>query len=166
MGRAVLLAAVLMLSACLPSFTPDNAAPGLSLDADGIQPAGSALRVDFGRAQAGVIDTVTRLRGDGPDEIVTNQECGAGPVTAARWADGLTLNFLEGGFRGWVLDSDAVGVTGSALAVGQPRGVLGATAIEETTLGEEFAAGEIFGLLDEGGAEIAYLWAGVTCFFR
>ena len=40
--------------------------------------------------------------------------------------------------------------------------------ISETTLGTEFAAGELFGLLDgkELAAKITYMWGGLSCNFR
>ena len=82
--------------------------PPLTPDAAGLQPAGTDLRIDFGRAQAGVIETVSRLLGDDPSDIGTIGECGAGPVTAAYWDDGLTLNFLDGDFRGWALTRRAL----------------------------------------------------------
>ena len=154
------LLGLVLLAGCTPSGDP--APEAFTLDPNGIQPAGTDLRIDFGRAQTGVIETVSRLQGGSPAEVTTNAQCGAGEVTAARWSDGLTLNFLAGSFYGWVLDQNGI-VTSAGLEVGQsferPR-------FEETSLGLEFEQGGIFGLMDEQGEDIALLWSGVTCFFR
>ncbi|MEY3004094.1 MAG: hypothetical protein RLZZ491_1270 [Pseudomonadota bacterium] len=160
----IALCAVFALSACVG--TPRAPAPSvLSLDGQGIQPSVSQLRIDFGRAQVGVIDTVSRLLGESPDEIVTNAECGAGPVTAARWDDGLTLNFQDGAFVGWVNSDPDLAVAGGFRA-GMPRLSMPPVSFQITSLGTEFGRGEVFGLLTEGDVAIQLLWAGTTCFFR
>ena len=158
------LAAALALSACVT--TPrEPEPPPLLLDAQGLQPTVSQLRIDFGRAQVGVIETVGRLLGDTPDEVVTNPDCGAGPVTSAVWGDGLTLNFQDGTFVRWVNGDPVLPVAGGFRAQ-MPRLEMPQVSFQVTTLGTEFARGEIYGLLTEDDAAIAVLWAGVTCFFR
>ena len=160
----IALCAALVVTACMPGPRAP-ALPPLSLDAQGIQPSISQLRIDFGRAQVGVIDTVTRLLGEGPTEIVTTAECGAGPVTAARWKDGLTLNFQDGAFVGWVNADPDLAVAGGFRA-GMPRLSMPPVSFQITTLGTEFGRGEVFGILTEGDGAIRLLWAGTTCFFR
>lgn len=158
------LAAVLALSACV-STPREPEPPVLTLDAQGIQPTVSQLRIDFGRAQAGVIDTVSRLLDEGPDAVTTNAECGAGPITAAAWEDGLTLNFQNGQFVGWVNADPNLAVAGGFRA-GQSRLDMPQTSFQITTLGTEFSRSNISGILTEGDAAIRLLWAGTTCFFR
>jgi hypothetical protein len=159
-----ILAAALALGACVG--TPrEPEPPVLTLDAQGIQPTVSQLRIDFGRAQPGVIDTVSRLLGDGPEAVTTNPECGAGPVTSATWEDGLTLNFQNGDFVGWVNSDPDLAVAGGFRA-GQPRIEMPQTSFQITTLGTEFSRSAISGILTEGDAAIRLLWAGTTCFFR
>lgn len=160
----IALCTALALSACVT--TPrEPEPPPLSLDGQGLQPTVSQLRIDFGRAQLGVIDTVSRLLGEGPDEIVTNTECGAGPVTAATWENGLTLNFQNGAFAGWVNSDPELAVAGGFRA-GMSRLSMPPVSFQVTTLGTEFGRGDVFGLLGEGDAAIRLLWAGTTCFFR
>jgi hypothetical protein len=158
------LAASALLAACVT--TPREPEPSvLTLDARGIQPTVSQLRVDFGRAQMGVVDTVTRLLGEGPAQVVTNAECGAGPVTAASWSDGLTLNFQEGNFVGWV-NTDPDLPAGGGIRPGQSRLDLPQGNFSITSLGTEFSRSEVYGLLTENDEAVRIVWAGTTCFFR
>jgi hypothetical protein len=157
----------LLLGACAaPVAAPRAPAPGLVLDPEGLHPAGSALRVDFGRAEAGAVAAVSRLLGTGPVETTAMQECGAGPVKAVSWANGLTLNFQNGTFLGWVSQQGrgAPSATASGLGPGTARAALQGARFEETSLGTEFAAGGVFGLVE--GGEVRLIWSGVTCFFR
>ncbi len=160
---AAVLAAAL-LSACVTTEREPDL-PTFTLDGSGIAPSVSGLRIDFGRAQVGVIDTVTRLLDDAPVAVTTNAECGAGPVTAAVWEDGLTLNFMDGNFMGWT-NSDPTLPTTDGFVPGQSRLEMPPVSFQITSLGAEFNRGDIFGLLDESETRIDLLWAGVTCFFR
>lgn len=160
----MILAAALALSACV-STPREPEPPVMTLDASGLRPTISQLRIDFGRAQTGVIDTVSRLLNEGPDTITTTAECGAGPVTAAAWDDGLTLNFQDGRFVGWV-NADADLAVAGGFRAGQPRLEMPQVSFQVTTLGTEFSRSDIFGLLTEDDAAIRLLWAGTTCFFR
>lgn len=154
----------LALAACVT--TPSEPAPpAMTLDARGIQPTISGLRIDFGRAQIGVVETVSRLLDERPESIVTNSECGAGPITSARWEDGLTLNFQDGSFVGWTNSDPDLGVAGGFRA-DQLRIEMPQTSFQVTTLGTEFNRSDIFGILDETDTRIRLLWAGTTCFFR
>jgi hypothetical protein len=160
---AVLCAAALLAACVTTPREPEP--PVLSLDAQGIRPTVSQLRIDFGRAQAGVIDTVSRLLDEGPNAITTTPECGAGPVTAASWEDGLTLNFQNGQFTGWVNSDPDLAVAGGFRA-GMPRLAMPQVSFQVTTLGTEFSRSDVFGILTEDDEAIRLLWAGTTCFFR
>jgi hypothetical protein len=66
-------------------------------DAAGIALAGSPLRIDFGRAEAGTVAAMTRLEGGAPSAVA---DCGGG-VRSLRWPGGLALVFQGGAFLGW-----------------------------------------------------------------
>ncbi|MBO6603962.1 MAG: hypothetical protein JJ938_09645 [Roseicyclus sp.] len=170
MIRIGLAAAGLALTACAPGGIPERAATtptprSVTLDEGGVQPSGTPLRIDFGRAQDGVIETMTRLQGAAPVEIARQTECGPGPVTAARWQNGLTLNFLDGDFRGWTMTGPDLS-TPQGIFAGMARADLPGADFSETSLGTGFRAGGIFGILDERGSEVRMIWAGATCFQR
>ncbi|MBL4627778.1 MAG: hypothetical protein JKY00_07035 [Roseicyclus sp.] len=102
--RWVVLLGAFGLSACVGGA--DNVAteptpPGFAFDAEGIQITGSALRIDFGRAQNGVVETVTRLHGEDPVHFYTPSQCSAAGRTAVTWNGAFTLIFSDGGFSGW-----------------------------------------------------------------
>lgn len=165
MRWAALTLVLLSLAGCVADFfgpsTPT--APQFAFDPGGIQQIGSDLRIDFGRAQEGAIESASRLFGSLPDDVIAIDECGAGRVVAARWP-GVTLNFLGGDFVGWVLG--APGLPANGLTVGQPQNSLPPVTLAETTLGTEFEVNGVFGLILPGEAEIAQLWSGTSCFFR
>jgi hypothetical protein len=98
-GAAPAIAALLALCACAPSSAPDrSAATGLEPDALGLQPNGTTLRIDFGRAEAGAVPVAARLLGEDPVYLGPVAGCA---LTAARWDDGLTMWFDRGSFVGW-----------------------------------------------------------------
>jgi hypothetical protein len=122
--RIALPLAVLALSACVGGLgggreTPAPTAGGpvvpIRLDANGIEPVGTGLRIDFGRHGPGVIDTVGRLQGRAPVALLGAAECGQGR-SAARWADGLTLVFRDDAFRGWAVTDPARSASGALSA--------------------------------------------------
>ena len=156
--------AIVVVSACVT--TPSEPAPPvLRLDAQGIQHTASQTRLDFGRAQDGVIDSISRVLDERPTSVTTNAECGAGPVTAAAWSDGLTLNFQDDSFVGWVNSDPDLDVAGGFRA-GQPQVQMPQVSFQVTTLGSEFSRSDISGILTEDDERIRLLWAGTTCFFR
>lgn len=107
----------------------------------------------------------------------TNQECGAGPMVFTDFAGGLTVHFQDDRLVGWNWhapqdgDVDPVGTVRLAgtIQLGNPRSVVAAAPgfalVEGSTLGEEFALGEMIGGFIEGDA-IGMLYAGTQCFFR
>jgi hypothetical protein len=89
-------ALALAVTACAPA--PEAAPPpAFAPDAEGIALLGVPQRIDFGRADEGVIAAVTRLEGRGP---AATAACPGG-ATAVRWPSGLSLHFADGAFLGW-----------------------------------------------------------------
>lgn len=157
-----------------PNAPPAAQAPALAIDGEGLRlvdPAsGRARPIAFGTPRSDVLSALARR---GPPQTGTNAECGAGPLAYARFGDGLTLQFQDDRFAGWSVDRAGTGriSTMSGIGPGSTRADLeGAYAVRfpDSTLGTEFAAGDMGGLLDGPArtARITDLWAGVTCLFR
>ena len=130
---------------------------------------GSTRLLPFGAPEAQVLTALQPLRG-APPERSSSDECGAGPLAFASWPDELQLVFQEGRFVGWSLDQRGL-TTMNGLGVGSTRaelqGAYGAQ-VGESTLGTEFSAGNLHGLLSGPAtdARITTLWAGTICAFR
>ena len=151
--------------------------PKLAVDPDGLRwflpPNGAARPLPFGTSQPEVLASLERVRGKAAEG--TNEDCGAGPVQYANWADGLSLVFQNGRFVGWGLDSrakDAI-TTADGLGVGTTRTELDKAFgppidVRKSTLGTEFTAGSYHGLFDGAGAtaHISDMWAGISCVAR
>lgn len=190
---APVIAALAMLGACSVEPTPDatsesrpvaastaprvtKSAPAMiAVDAEGLRlvdpGSGRPTALVFGQAGAQVIAAIERLRG--PTRRGHLDECGPGPLDTAAWDDGFTLYLQDGKFAGWALDerSGATIATMSGLAPGSRRADLDnaySAEVAETTLGTEFAAGAMGGVLDGPGqsAKVTALWAGANCVFR
>ncbi len=151
------------------------AAPKLAVEGEGLrwflQPSGSARPIPFGRPQAEMLASLETVRG--PASKGTNQDCGAGPVQYASWPDGLSLVFQDKRFVGWGLDSRAADAitTASGIGPGSTRAELESAyeaAVSQTSLGTEFSAGDLQGVLDgpSAGARITDMWAGISCVAR
>ena len=162
-------------TAAAPPAAPTMAeAPALAIDGEGLRlfnPANGAARpLPFGTARALVL---TALASRGAPELGTQTECGAGPLDFATWRDGLKLYFQQDKFTGWALDRRAARAvtTAAGIGLGSSRAELEAAyaiAVVQSTLGTEFTAGGLAGLLDGPGprAKITNLWAGTSCNFR
>ena len=129
---------------------------------------GATRALPFGAPQAQVLEVLQRLRG--PAGQGDNPEC---RLQYANWADGLSLTFRDGRFLGWSLDRRATGAltTMSGIGPGSTRRELTSAhdaVFSQTTLGLEFTAGDMAGLLDGPGpdARVTDLWAGETCIAR
>ena len=184
---SALLAGLILLGGCAPERAaspkaapastilppaPPVAPPLLAVDAEGLRlvnpDSGATRPLSFGAPQAQVLGVLERLRG--PAGQGENQEC---RFRYANWTDGLSLNFRDDSFIGWSLDSRAAGAltTMSGIGSGSTRRELLAVydaRIRQTSLGVEFNAGDMAGLLDGAGpdARITDLWAGETCIAR
>ena len=151
------------------------ATPDIAVEAEGLRlvdvQTGAARPLPFGMPKDQLLALLESFRG--PADGGTNSECGAGPLDYAVWADGLTLHFQDDRFAGWALDPRAedAHATMSGIGPGSTRRELEAAydvTVEQTTLGTEFTAGGLSGVLDGEGPEarVTSMWAGVSCVFR
>ena len=147
--------------------------PDVTVGGEGLRLlAGTSVRLlPFGTRREALLAVLQASRS--PADSGTLSECGAGPLDYAAWADGLTLYFQDGRFAGWALDERAEGAhaTANGIGPGSTRHALDAAydaKVEESTLGTEFRAGDLSGILDGPGpnARVTALWAGVSCAFR
>jgi len=110
------------------------------------------------------------VQGAPPSGQGENIDCGA---TSAVWPDGLTVWFARDKFVGWSVASAASTLsTAGGLKVGSTRVEVenGASVAEivRSSLGEEFRAGGVGGLLESADADarVTNLWAGAVCIAR
>jgi len=154
---------------------PISSAPALAIEPEGLRlfdrASGSARAIPFGTGRDAVLAALA-FRGD-PASSNRLEECGAGPLDQSSWADGLTLYFQDGKLAGWAIGEDGKGTitTAAGIGIGSSRAELEAAyeaQVFESSLGTEFAAGELFGVLDGAGpkAKITNLWAGASCVMR
>ncbi len=155
--------------------SPPVARALLALSGDGLtlvnSETGSTRAIGFGTAAASAIDMLTAVAG-AVVERGTNEECGAGPVEFVSFANGLQIVLQKEQFLGWTVRAGADTLrTMSNVGLGATRaeleGVYAAT-IEQSTLGMEFMAGGLQGILESGSAsaKITDLWAGMACVAR
>ena len=160
-----------------PAPSPARSVPALAVEAEGLRlidaESGRARALPFGLSEAQVAEALA-FRGP-PAASGLNPECGAGPMTIVRWADGLGVHHQDGRFVGWALargpTPEGAPTTAAGVGVGSTRAELEAAyaiTVETTTLGLEFHAGGLHGLLDGAGAQarVTNLWAGTDCAFR
>ncbi|MDQ3057443.1 MAG: hypothetical protein M3Q96_06855 [Pseudomonadota bacterium] len=162
------------------SATTANAPLQLALSGEGldfVSGRGSVRHLVFDTPATAAIDAVTRAHGGVAPQLSRNEECGAGPLDMATWPNGLTVMSQDDRFVGWSVSRGAADGGNAGLATmagigfGSTRRELEAAYaanIRETTLGEEFVAGDVFGVLDGTGpsARITAMWAGASCNFR
>lgn len=149
--------------------------PELAFDAEGLRlvdPAsGRARPIPFGQSRTEMLALLEQLRG--PADAGTTEECGAGALDYAVWADGLTLHFQQDKFVGWALDPRAEGAHGTMSGIGpgstrrEVEAVYDAT-FEQSSLGTEFSAGGLHGVMTgpDANGRVQNLWAGTSCVFR
>jgi len=134
---------------------------------------GSTRLIDFGLPKAQTLEIITRVAG-APGPETTNAECGAGPMQFVDYPGGLTLLFQNDSFAGWSVGKDSQGrqSTMNGVGVGSTRSQLVAAftgvTVEETSLGQEFSAAGLSGVLSgpDANATIETMWAGTSCVFR
>ena len=139
----------------------------VTLRSDGLTAGSESFYFAAGRAE--VAATLTRILGE-PVESAEMRECGAGPIDMDRFAGGLIVNFQNGYLAGWNLDQsgEQIAIIGD-VAIGTERAAVtaapGFSAIEASTLGEEFVLGNsLGGFLAQD--KVSMLYAGTQCFFR
>ncbi|MDH4384342.1 MAG: hypothetical protein QE280_02745 [Caulobacter sp.] len=148
----------------------------VALDGEGLRLVtanGSTALLAFDRNRQETIAALSGALGP-PVGQSANSECGAGPTDFVDWGNGLSVLIMQDRFVGWSLDPEAAGglTTMNGIGVGSSRAALvqafSDTSIEESTLGQEFTAGGLSGLLDSArpDARIEALWAGTACVFR
>ena len=148
----------------------------LGLAPDGLQlveaSSGKTYPIPFGTPEKDAVDRVQKARGDVVDEG-QNDECGAGMVGYANFNGNVSMLFQDGKFAGWSINEggDTKVTTMAGVGLGSTRQALDkayTVTVEESSIGTEFAAGDLSGLLSGKGpdARITDLWAGVTCIAR
>lgn len=150
--------------------TAETAALKLALDSEGLRVfntvSGASRLVPFGASRADLVNAVSAAQKAQPLLQGDNLTCRAAYAT---WPSGLTTFFTKDRFVGWsALHADPTLTTASGIGVGATRAELeGAYKILVTasTLGSEFTAGGLAGLLDSvrHDAKVTALWAGMTC---
>ena len=162
-----------------PSPTPTaDAEPQVLLNLTGgalsfVDPnSGRARELAFETERA-VIERAVEAALGAPAERGSNGECGEGAMDFARMPGGLLVWFQQGKFAGWFLDGrdGAKLTTASGIGIGSTRKALldvYDAEISESSLGQEFTAGELSGLLSgaEPGAKVTAIWSGQVCNFR
>lgn len=153
---------------------PVAAAPTIVLAQDGLRITGgtqTAAQVGFGTAREQVLGQVGGvIAGEGTQ--AEQAECPAGPLTTTKYPAGLELVFQEGKFVGWAAESGTALRTeagiGPGSTLGQLRAAYPAATVDETSLGIEFMAGELYGVVSDSTAagQVEIMFAGINCIFR
>lgn len=152
---------------------PETAPPAVTLASDGLGVIadGAPQRLAFGAARTRVLAEVGGVLGQ-PAEQGVQEECPAGPLYQVRYAGGLQLVFQDSAFVGWFAQPGSTLRTareiGPGSTLGQLKAAYPATKVEETSLGHEFDAGGLWGIVtdttDAGVVEV--IFAGINCIFR
>lgn len=140
-----------------------------ALDPEGVRvvngETGSTRLLAFGAPAAQMRDAVALTRSGQAGATGTNSECGAGALDYAQWPE-LTLWFQNDAFVGWSANQPGAS-TLTGIGVGATRVQLERDyriQTEETSLGTQFSAGDLHGVIDDGGV-VSALWAGTSCNF-
>lgn len=140
---------------------------GLSIAAG----AGAPKRLAFGAAQADVLAGVNAVLG-APREQGIQEECPGGPLYHALYASGLQVVFQEDAFVGWSAREGSSFRTAQGIGPGSTLGELKkaypAATVQETSLGQEFAAGDLYGVVTDASerGKVEIIFAGTNCIFR
>jgi hypothetical protein len=148
---------------------------------------GSATEIPFGTPMNEIMTIMATALQSQPTNVGVNNKCAAGPLTIAKWKNGLTLTFQENKtdsvgaksdwkFVGWSLaetsgkaqrltttDGYGIGTRRSEMEDGDE------IQLTKMSMGYEFSAGSgLYGIFDGYGkrARIMALWSGITCNFR
>jgi hypothetical protein len=151
--------------------SPDPALPPLVLEGHGLRLSGVApgTELPFDSPETATIEAIAKSLGQPPTERGANAECGGGGLEYAEWKGEITAWFEEDRFVGW--DSKGKLKTPGGVGIGSRRAdlaLLRGLEVEESTLGTEFRAGGLSGILASKApdARVTHLWGGSTCVFR
>jgi hypothetical protein len=146
-------------------------APRVVLEGAGLRiPSASPPRtLAFDMPKAAAIEALAKALGRPPTELGANGECGGGGMEFAAWEGEITAWFLDDRFAGW--DNKGGLKTVEGIGIGSGRASLAALPgfeVEQSTLGTEFRAGGLSGILASRApdAKVTHLWGGATCVFR
>ncbi len=155
----------------------EAAASRVALDGEGFRlfnsVSGASRLVPFGSTRADVLRILEAALKVPVRDRGAMEDCGA---TFVAWNNGMTAWFARERFVGWSVSAagGAAGArpaTAAGLGVGTSRKELDAAykaSIAASTLGMEFSAGTLAGLLssDKPDASVTRLWAGAACIAR
>jgi beta-lactamase class D len=172
-ARLPITRAVLQHLGLIPGAPADSSKVALTVEGEGLRAftvvSGSARAIPFGSTDGTVRDVIASATGSAPLEDGSTPDCA---LAYATWPGGLTTTFREGEFVGWSLGGAGPGLTtASGVGIGSSRADLeGAYAVtmQQTSLGTEFSAGAMAGVLDSRApdAHVTALWAGEVCLAR
>ena len=156
----------------LASAGPEQGAASIVLAPDGLTISGpTPKRLAFGGAQASVLADVGAALGE-PNEQGIQEECPAGPLYHALYASGLQVVFQDDKFVGWSAREGSSFRTeqgiGAGSTVSELKKAYPAATVEESSLGHEFAAGDLYGVVTgpSDTAAVEMMFAGTNCIFR
>ena len=151
----------------------EAAASLLALDAEGLRlfnaVSGASRLIPFGTTKPDALRAIAAAQKSPVRSEGNNVDCNAAYTS---WDNGLTVWFTKERFVGWSATASATPpATAAGLKVGSSRAKLDsayAAKVTRSTLGTEFTAGALAGLLasDKPDAIVTHLWAGVTCLAR
>lgn len=163
-------------TAAAPAAHPAEEEPAENAPASAMTPAAAPVPVlggrglepglAFGMARAEAVAAATAAFG-APSGSGHNDECGEGPMDFVSFG-GLQLGFQEGRLAGWSMSGARPALrTARGIGIGSLRSALGGVSVDEqSSLGPEFEIEGVGGILDESGARVEALWAGLACQFR
>jgi hypothetical protein len=148
--------------------------PPFKLSTDGllmIDPqSGTSNLLAFGSEQFDTTRQIGKAIGNFTGQA-ENPDCAAGQLASFDYPGGLTLFFQDKKFVGWDFDGQGGFATPNDIGIGSTLGDLretGEVALRDSSVGHEFAAGELHGLVDASTpkGKVTDLWAGTTCIAR
>ncbi|WP_420397378.1 hypothetical protein [Nioella sp.] len=130
--------------------------------------ATATATLPFGTPFHESLRTLTMIMGH-DFSVYLPEDCPAGPVVVASFTRQIDLIYQEDRLAGWMLRPGSTLTTQSGVGLGTPLAGLGGFAtleVMESTLGWEFQAGEISGLLSDREGIVSHIWSGTVCVFR
>jgi len=158
-------------NASVPAPAPVAAAAPIVLEGAGLRIPGESppRTLAFDMPKAATVEALTKALGRPPTERGANEECGGGGMEFAAWEGEIVAWFLDDRFAGW--DNKGGLKTIQGIGIGSTLAQVSALPgfeVEESTLGTEFRAGGLSGILASKApdAKVTHLWGGATCVFR